>query len=544
MSNGSIDRRDFLKTAGAGALGAGLLPFLKFLPAEAATRKDVLVVITGFGPNSMDIHRVGANRPSYQIAVNLYDRLIGYGVKTAPDGSLMYDHTNLKPELAESWSFADDGMSITFKLRKDATFHDGSPVTAHDVKWSFDRAVMVGGFPKVQMKAGSLEKPEQFVVVDDHTFRIDLLRKSKLTMPDLAVPIPIIINSKAAKKHATEKDPWALEHLHKNPLGGGAYMLERWQPGQQTVYKRFENWKSGPVPALARVVVREVPSPSTRRALLLRGDADISMDIPPKDAKELAKSSNVTIVSSPIENSYHAIGLNLKFKPFQNKLVRQAIAYAIPYEKIFSAAAFERGVPMWGGKSKTPADITWPQPFPYSTDLEKAKELLTKAGFGSGFEVPLSINLGLAQWQEPTALLIQEGLAKIGVKTPIEKVPGADFRTRALVKKELAFHMKNFGGWLNFPDYYSFWVYQHGHLFNSMNYRNEEVEKLTNETLHMPVDDPKYTPNIKRLLEIFFDEVPMIPIWQPALDVALQKNVDGYRFVFHRMLDARPIKKT
>lgn len=538
-----IKRRDFLKTT-AIAGGASLIPFLKFLPAEAAGRKDTLIVTTGFGPNSMDIHRVGSNRPSYQIAINIYDRLIGYGVKTLNDGSLMYNHTDLKPELAESWSFAPDGMSITFNLRKDAKFHDGSPVTAQDVKWSFDRAVLVGGFPKVQMKAGSLEKPEQFVAVDKHTFRIDLLRKSKLTMPDLAVPIPIIINSKAALKHATEKDPWALEYLHKNPQGGGAFKLERWEAGQQTVYSRFDDWKSGPLPELKRVVIREVPSPSTRRALILRGDVDVSMDLPPKDAKELAASGKVNVVSTPVENSYHAVGLNMKFEPFKNKKVRQAIAYALPYEKIFKAAAFERGVPMWGASSMTPSNIEWPQPFPYDTDLDKAKALLKEAGFGSGFEVPISINLGLAQWQEPTALLIQESLAKVGIKAPLDKVPGANYRTKALVKKELPFHMKNFGGWLNFPDYYAFWVLQEGHLFNSMNWRHEDIERLTEESLHMATDNPKYEPNIKKMLGILFEEVPLIPLWQPALDVAIQKNIDGYRFVFHRQLDARPLKKT
>ena len=76
-------------------------------------------------------------------------------------------------------------MSVTFKLRKDAKFHDGTPVTAKDVKWSFDRAVTIGGFPTSQMAAGSLEKPEQFVAVDDNTFRVDFLRNDKLTMPDL-----------------------------------------------------------------------------------------------------------------------------------------------------------------------------------------------------------------------------------------------------------------------------------------------------------------------------------------------------------------------
>ena len=538
-----MDRRNFLTSGAAMAIGGGLLPMLRFLPAEAAGRKDTLVVVTGFGPNSMDIHRTGTNRPSYQVAVNLYDRLIGFGTKKAPDGSLMYDYSTLKPELAESWKLAADGMSVVFNLRKDATFWDGSPVTADDVKWSLDRAVSVGGFPSVQMKAGVLLKKEQFEVVDAHTVRVKFLRKSKLTLPDLAVPVPMIINSKLAKKHATEKDPWATNYLHKNPAGGGAYMLERWDPGQQTVYKRFDDWKSGPLPAAKRVIVREVPSPSTRRALVVRGDVDVSLSLPPKDTAELKSSGKVDIVGTPIENCMHAVGLNLKFKPFQDKRVRQAIAYAMPYEKIFKAAAYERGVPMWGGKTFAPKDITWPQPFPYNTDLHKAKALLSDAGYSNGFEVPISFNLGLAQWSEPTALLIQEGLAKVGIKTPIDKVPGSSYRTRALVKKELPLHIKNFGGWLNYPDYYFFWVMLDKHLFNSMNYRNEEIEKLVGPTLDMQVDDPVYIANVRRLLAIFFDEVPMIPLYQPYLDVAMQKQVTGYKYYFHRMLDTRWLKK-
>jgi len=112
--------------------------------ALAQSRNETLLVVTELGPNSMDIHGVGANRPSYQASWNLYDRLLSYGVKTLPDGSKMYDYAVLKPELAESWQVAPDGMSVTLKLRRDAKFHDGTPVTARDVKWSFDRAVTVG----------------------------------------------------------------------------------------------------------------------------------------------------------------------------------------------------------------------------------------------------------------------------------------------------------------------------------------------------------------------------------------------------------------
>ncbi|MCH9673811.1 MAG: ABC transporter substrate-binding protein [Gammaproteobacteria bacterium] len=537
-----MKRRDVIKAAVA-TPAAALLFNLKLLPAAAAGRNDTLVVAIGNGPNSMDIHRKGTNRPSYQHAVNLYDRLIGYGTKTLPNGSSMYDYEVLEPELAESWTVAADGKSIDFKLRMNATFWDGTPVTAADVKWSFDRAVSVGGFPSVQMKAGLLEKTEQFEALDTHTFRIKLPRSSKLTLPDLGVPVPIIINSALAKANATTADPWATEYLHEKPAGGGAFMLERWEPGQQTVYKRFDDWKSGPVPAVKRVVIREVPSSSTRRALIERGDVDVSLDIPAKDAKELQAAGKIKVDGVPIENSQYAIGLNVNIKPFDDKRVRQAIAYAIPYEEIFRAAAYERGVPMYGASSFEPTSIDWPQPFPYTTDYDKAKALLAEAGHAQGFEVPLSINLGLAQWTEPTALLIQEGLAKVGIKTSIDKIPGASWRSKALVEKGLAFHLKNFGGWLNYPDYYFFWVYQKGHLFNSMNYHNPEIESLVESTLHLPVEDPMYGKNVRRMIAIAFDEVPLIPLWQPYLDVAMQPTVSGYEYWFHRQLDLRRFEK-
>jgi len=536
-----MDRRDFLKTGGAVAVSAGALAFLRHTPAEAAP-KGVLVVVTGETINSMDIHRKGTNRPSYVNAVNLYDRLITFGVKKMPDGSMSYDYSKLEPQVAESWEISPDNKSVVFKLKKNGVFADGSPITAHDVKWSFDRAVSVGGFPTVQMKAGSLEKPEQFVVIDDYTFQVKFLRPSKLTLPDMAVPVPMIINSKVAKKHATAKDPWATEYLHRNPAGGGPFVLERWNPGQQVVYKRNDKYTGAEKPAIRRVVLREIPSPATRRALIERGDIHINFDIPAKDAKELKSNPKLTVVGTPVENAMYILGLNLKFKPFADKKVRQAVAYAVPYAEIFKNAAYERGVPMWGGKSFKPETIEWPQPFPYSTDFDKAKDLLAQTEFKSGFTVPLSINLDQSSWTEPTALLIQEGLAKLGIKSTIEKIPGANWRTASLVEKRLAMHLETFGGWLNYPDYYFFWAYLKGHLFNSSNYHNPEIEKLTAETLHIPTDDPAYEPKIKRMLEIAFDEVPRIPLWQPYLDVAMRKDVTGYTYWFHRQIDLRNVK--
>jgi peptide/nickel transport system substrate-binding protein len=194
-----MKRRDFLKLSTAAAAGAAAGAHVR--PGRAQSRKDTLLTISEAGPNNLDVMGVGTNPQGSEASWNAYDRLISYSFKKDANGNDHYDPDKFVPELAESWDLGD--MSVTFKLRKDAKFHDGTPVTANDVKWSLDRAVSVGGVPTFQMNAGSLQKPEQFVVVDDHTFRIDFLRKDRATMPDLAVPTlwRLQLQSRQAARH-------------------------------------------------------------------------------------------------------------------------------------------------------------------------------------------------------------------------------------------------------------------------------------------------------------------------------------------------------
>src|ERR1700731_5505697 len=174
-----MKRRDFLKSVSGLAVGA-LAPTAPAIwaPAKADARSETLLIVSEGGPNNLDIHGIGTNVPGYEVSWNCYDRLISHEMKTLPNGTPYYDKYKFKPELAEDMAISD--MSVTFKLRKDALFQDGTPVTANDVKWSFDRAVTVGGFPTFQMSAGSLTKPEQFVAVDDHTFRVAFMKKDRL----------------------------------------------------------------------------------------------------------------------------------------------------------------------------------------------------------------------------------------------------------------------------------------------------------------------------------------------------------------------------
>jgi peptide/nickel transport system substrate-binding protein len=432
-------------------------------------------------------------------------------------------------------------MSVTFKMRRDAKFHDGTPVTAKDVKWSFDRAVTVGGAPTFQFAAGSMQKPEQFVAVDDYTFRIDFLRKDKLTLPDLTVPSAAVINSELAKKHSTDKDPWAMDWLKNNEAGGGAFRVEKWTPGQELIYQRFDEWKSGPLPKIQRVIWRIVPSAGNRRALLERGDADISVDLPPKDVAEMANDKKLTVAGSLIECALIYLSMNVKIPPFDKVKVRQAVAYAIPYQKILDAAMFGRGKPMFGGPSEV-TTTEWPQPSPYVTDLAKAKQLLAEAGLPDGFETTLSFDLGYAVTQEPLCVLVQESLAQIGIKVTLNKVPGANWRAE-FSKKTLPFLANVFGAWLNFPEYFFYWNY-HGQnsLFNDMSYQNPAMDKLI-DAARFETDIHKYDEEVEGFITVAFADIPRIPLFQPSLDVAMQKNVTGYRYWFHRQLDYRQLAK-
>ncbi|MEO8320285.1 MAG: ABC transporter substrate-binding protein, partial [Bradyrhizobium sp.] len=502
---------------------------------------ETLLVVQELGPNSLDMQGVGSNQTVNGLSWNCYDRLLSYANKTLPDGTQSYDREKLAPELAESWEVAADGMSCTFRLRKDATFHDGTPVTAKDVKWSFDRAVKVGGFPTFQMSAGSLDKPEQFVVVDDHTFRIDYVRKDKLLLFNVAVVVPFVINSELAKKNATPEDPWAMVWLKSNEAGGGAFRIDSWKPGIETIFTRFDGWKSGPLPKLKRIITRDIPSAGTRRATLERGDADFSSGFAPRDFEQIVKEGKIKVSGVPIPNALWYLALNTARPPFDNAKLRQALAWAMPYEGIQNGAFFGRAVPMYGGPAEV-AKPVWPQPFPYVTDIEKAKALMKEAGLESGFETTLSLDTGTATVGEPTIVLIQENLAKIGIKTTINKIPGANWRT-TLNKKELPLALNRFSGWLDYPEYYFYWnLHGNNSIFNISSYQNKEMDALIDKA-RFTTDGGEYEKAVKDFIALCIRDVPIIPLNQPIHDVAMQKNISGYEFWFHREPDFRQFSK-
>ena len=319
-------------------------------PSHAQSRAETLRYVTGASVNTLDPNIPGATRESFGLSMSTYDRLVSFGRKQI-NGKWVFDLDTITGELAESYDVSPDKLKITFHLRKDAKFQDGSPVTADDVKWSLDRCVTAPILGKAQLLTGSLTSADQFKVIDPLTIEVTLPKPDKLALPNLATVYPMIINSKLAKEHATADDPWAMAWLKEHTAGSGAYIVETFKPGEQVTLKRNEAWNRGSPgkPAsFKRVIVQSVPEPATRANLVERGDADIVLDLQASDVQSLEAKGKLKVVSTPQYNAITFVSMNNQIPPFDNVNVRRAIAFALPYDDMFKAALFGRGAPLYG----------------------------------------------------------------------------------------------------------------------------------------------------------------------------------------------------
>lgn len=536
-------RRDFIATSLAlgGAAGIGL----SFQPrlAQAQGNGGTIRVLAEGAPNTFDPGGTGYNIPSVNIIWNIYDRLVTFGQKplTGPgqDGAYIFDYDTIVPQAAESFEVSADGTSITFRLRRGATFHDGTPVTAADVKWSLDRTLNVTT-AKNQMATGSMTDPAQFVVVDDMTIRIDTPRADRFTLPNLALLFPAIINSKAAREHATAEDPWAEQWLKTNVAGGGPFKLASYQSGQQFVLDPFEGWKNGEVRNTSRLLYQIVPQAASRRIAAERGEADLVRDLPSRDIADMIKQGKVRVlgVANPATVTY--IAMNNRIAPFDNVKVRQAIAWTVPYQDMFESVLYSRGVPMFGGEAEVKS-TQWPAPLPFVQDLDKARALLKEAGFADGFETTFSIDADDTVIAEPVAILMQEALGKVGIKVRIDKIPAGQMGTLQTEKK-LPMFIAYGGAWLRSPDYYFSIFYQGGTRWNFGSYSNPEMEQAVADA-RWENDPAKYEALVRKMIRLAREEVPLIQLWSAYQDTVISDAIRGYTYMFHRSLELRHLYK-
>ena len=514
-------------------------------PLQAQTRSETLRYVTGASVNTLDPNVPGSTREAFAVSLSTYDRLVSFGRKQL-NGKWVFDLDKITGELAESYEVSPDGMKLTFHLRKDAKFQDGTPVTAEDVKWSLDRAVTAPVLGKAQLLTGSMTSADQFKVVDPLTFEVTLPKPDKLALPNLATVYPIIINSKVAKANATAEDPWAINWLKEHTAGSGAYIIETFKPGEQVIMKRNEAWNRGTPEKAAffkRVIVQSVPEPATRANLVERGDADIVVDLQASDVQSLESKGALKVISTPQYNSVTFISMNNRMPPFDNINVRRAIAYALPYDDMFKAALFGRGTPLFGAAwpDGQPTSGAYPVQQPVKLDLEKAKDFLKAAGMPDGFSTTFSFNVGQASTAEPMAALVKESLAKINIKVDIQKMPDAQMSTQ-INEKKLPFFTEGIVAWLPSTDYFYRNFYTGDQRWNYSSINNPELTAIAQEARFEP-DKMKYEEDGKKLNAIHFSEMPQIPLWQPAQDAVMAPSVEGYTYQFHRQVDYRDLSR-
>jgi peptide/nickel transport system substrate-binding protein len=526
-----------------GAAGAALLTGSS-LPAGAQSRAETLRYVTGNTINTLDTTMPGATRESFGLSMNVYDRLFSFGRKKFGD-AWVFDPDTIRGELAKSYSISPDSKVITITLRPDATFHDGSPVTVEDIKWSLDRHVSAKSLAAPQFTTGSLTSADQFKIVDANTLAVTLDKPDRLALANLCVPYAIIINSKLAKQHATAEDPWAQEWMKANTAASGAYIVESHKPGESTVLRRNDKWlggADGALPFFRRVIIQTVPEPATRANLIERGDADLAIDLAASDLPTIEKSAKAKVVSIPQTNGFTHLSMNTQLAPFDNPKVRKAIAAALPYEDMFKASIFGRGKTLYGASwTTTPPDARFPQPIPNKTDLALAKTLLAEAGFPNGFSTTFAFSTGLAATAEPMAALIKESLGKIGVQVEIQKKPDAEFNTLQSDKK-MPFFSDGATAWLPYTYYFFYLYFTRDQRWNFSSFKSKEMEDLTLDARYQ-TDKARYDDDCKKMIEIFAAQTPLIMLWQPNHDAAQAKSMEGYTYQFYRQADFRDLKK-
>ncbi|ULK96927.1 ABC transporter substrate-binding protein [Bradyrhizobium sp. I71] len=514
-------------------------------PSHAQSRAETLRYVTGASVNTLDPNIPGATRESFGLSMSTYDRLVSFGRKQI-NGKWVFDLDTITGELAESYDVSPDKLKITFHLRKDAKFQDGSPVTADDVKWSLDRCVTAPILGKAQLLTGSLTSADQFKVIDPLTIEVTLPKPDKLALPNLATVYPMIINSKLAKEHATADDPWAMAWLKEHTAGSGAYIVETFKPGEQVTLKRNEAWNRGSPgkPAsFKRVIVQSVPEPATRANLVERGDADIVLDLQASDVQSLEAKGKLKVVSTPQYNAITFVSMNNQIPPFDNVNVRRAIAFALPYEDMFKAALFGRGAPLYGASwpDGKPLNGTYPFQQPVKLDLDKAKEYLKAAGLPDGFSTTFSFNVGWASQAEPMAALVKESLGKIGIKVDIQKLPDAQMST-LINEKKVPFFTEGIIAWLPSTDYFYRNFYTGNQRWNYSSINNAELSAIAQEARFEP-DKAKYEEDGRKLNAMHVDLMPQIMLWQPNQDAVMATSVEGYIYEFHRQVDYRNLSR-
>lgn len=513
---------------------------LLLAPLTTAQTERPLVYAQNVPVTAMDTagSSIGTVYPAgYEAMYLIYDGLVAFN-----------DRMQITPQLATRWSVSKDGLTWTLTLRRGVTFQDGTPFNADAVVFHIQRQAD----PKVNQSNRPLWDPVASVrKIDDDTVAIMTQKPFGALLNTLAHGSGGIVSPTAVRRLG--------EGFARAPVGAGPYMVERLDTGSQLVLRRFDRYWGGRT-GYPGIVLRNVPDPTTRIALLQSGQADVIGAIPPENVAPLESSADVDVISRPALRTFgFAFNLNRPF--FQDVRVRRAFNYAIDRGPIIKAIFKGFATPI--DSPLSPFTTGHASAGTYSYDVTKAKASLAEAGWtpgpggvlrkgGQPFEISVLTPIGMLPKDIEVTQAFQDFLRNIGVRASINRVEPAAFWDYLRVPPDrLRWDMVLFGFNPSNGDgaYHMASLFQSNpsrgappKVWNFTWYANSKVDALL-DGADATVDQAKRNSLLAQAQRIVWNDAPYVWLYAENVIVAKRKavrNVVVLPIVFTILRNARP----
>lgn len=498
--------------------------------------EEIKTVVVAFNSGVVTLDpAVACDNEAGTVISNLYDQLVQKGTRRGPAGSLVGDATDIQPELATSWTVSADAREFTFTLRDGVKFTNGHPLNAAAVKYSLDRTVKMMMSGEYALTAGLSGNVESVEAPDDHTVVVRLGAADPLFLEALTLFGASVVDPEEVEGHGGVEEGTTNEYMASHAIGSGPYMVVSYDPETEIVLEANPDYW-GPKPPVDRLVIKVVKDPGSRELLLRSGSLDLAFRVPLKDLARLEGEGLRIVVNPSPEITY--IGLNNVEPPLNDVKLRQALLYAVPYERLLEEVLHGYGTQLEGPIPSTMPYYCPDISYPYEYDLDKAQELLDEAGYES-ISLSLDVRAGFTEHEE-IAVILQNEFSKIGVDLTINKLSTAEFEDRVWNFKSQMF-ITDDQPWINDPGYNLGYNLPCGELYNWAQYCNQQVDEWLIAARH-ETDPVERADLYCKISQQFTDEAPWIMLFVRPLTAVVSPGVTGYIYdpfgghLFH-MLD-------
>lgn len=444
--------------------------------------------------------------------------------------------SEVEPLLADTWEHNADASSWTFHLHPGVKFTDGTPLDAQAVKDNYVRSI--GIELGTQFIIGSfVPQPEKQIVVEDPlTIRFDLAYPYPHF--DLAMAAQYgtgLVSPKVFTDESTGPEDQGHEFLQSHAVGTGPYMIDTLEPGNQVVLVRNPDyWGGWDGDHFQKVIIRSIPEASTRRQLLESGDVDIAYAGSAEDTAAIRSDGRFYVGDfKNLDMTYIILGA---YGPLESPEARQAMNYLFPYDD-FLGTIMKDTLDRGNGPFPDLLFTHDPDVFLYDTDIDKAQDLLNRAGVEPGTELTYEYYTGFGK---EAGLVMQQQLEKVGLKLRlVEKefsAMNADLTTDRPVSERA--NMYYWGWWpdYNDPSNYSWVIFNSDAApdvcpcYNSGYYHNDRVDQIINAGFS-ETNDAKLTDTMHEAQDIMTRiDPPIIPVGQQLDDTYFRNDIQGQVF--------------